>query len=116
MIVGPLASMLGDPGGAAYLRIQAELLAHPARADLPPLLAEPWSRPGLGPGHRTAAGRRYRTRSRSLGDVRRGLVITLVFHTLADRARVLQSDPQATRGSSGGWWPRSVAILETPME
>ena len=113
VIVAPLAALLDDPGGAAYLRIQAELLAHPSREDLPPLLSEPWSRPGLA---RVTAllAEGLPDRSRSMAEVRRMLVTTLIFHALADRARVghVEDHEDFVRGLVAA----VVAILETPME
>lgn len=114
VIIGPLESMLGDPGGAAYLRIQAELLAHPNREQLPGLLSEPWSRPGLErvqellfdtlPEH-----------SRKRRRVRAVLVTTLIFHSLADRARnAIDAGDHAEFVS--GLVHATVAILETPMD
>ncbi len=114
VIVDPLASMLGDPGGASYLRIQAELLAHPNRDELPTLLSEPWSRPGLErvqallfdalPDH-----------SRALGRVRAVLVTTLIFHALADRARTA-ADPDDHAEFARGLVHATVAILESKMD
>ncbi len=114
VIVDPLAAMLGDPGGSSYLRIQAELLAHPNRDELPDLLSQPWSRPGLErvqamlvdvlPPH-----------SRVLGSVRAVLATTLIFHALADRARL--ADESADHDDFvRGLVHAVVAILETSMD
>ncbi len=114
VIVGPLSAMLGDPGGAAYLRIQAELLAQPDRDDLPDLLSAPWSRPGL---ERVQALllEALPDHSAVLGRVRTVLVTTLIFHALADRARVVgRSDDHAD--FVRGLVHATVAILETPMD
>ncbi len=113
VIVLPLAALLSDPGGAAYLRIQAELLAHPARDTLPPMLAEPWSRPGL----ERAVGLLVAglpEHSRSLGSVRRMLAVTLIFHALADRARTDSTDGHDD--FVRGLIVATVAILETPVD
>lgn len=114
VIVGPLAAMLDDPGGSAYLQIQAELLAHPGRGEMSKLLAEPWTRSGLDrvgallldqlPAH-----------SRRFAEVRRVLATTLIFHALADRARTtglgVDHDDFVC-----GLVAATVAILETPMD
>ena len=114
VIVSPLAAMLGDPGGSAYLRIQAELLAHPNRDELPELLAHPWSRPGL---ERVQAllAEALPAHSRTLGEVRTLLATTLIFHSLADRARTTigtDDDAEFVRGLVHA----VVAVLETPMD
>ena len=113
VIVSPLAAMLGDPGGSAYLRIQAELLAHPNRDELPELLSRPWSRPGL---ERVQAllAEALPAHSRTLGEVRTLLATTLIFHSLADRARTTvrtDDDADFVRGLVHA----TVAVLETPM-
>lgn len=114
VIVSPLAAMLGDAGGSAYLRIQAELLAHPDRDELPDLLARPWSRPGL---ERVQAllVEHLPAHSRTLGEVRTVLSTTLIFHALADRARTT-SGPDDHEEFVRGLVHAVVAILESPME
>lgn len=114
VIVDPLAAMLGDPGGSAYLRIQAELLAHPDRDALPDLLAQPWSRPGL---ERVQALLQdaLPDHTRVLRHVRTVLTTTLIFHSLADRARTVSGsddDDDFVRGLVHA----TVAILESPMD
>ena len=114
VIVSPLAAMHGYPGGSAYLRIQAELLAHPNRDELPELLAQPWSRPGL---ERTQAllVDALPEHSRTLGAVRTVLATTLIFHSLADRARTttgVDDHDDFVRGLVHA----TVAVLETPMD
>lgn len=114
VIVEPLAAMLDDPGGSAYLRIQAELLAHPDRDELSPLLAKPWARPGL---ERVQAllAEKLPEHSRELGQVRAVLATTLIFHSLADRARTTADDVDHT-DFIRGLVHAVVAILSTPME
>lgn len=114
VIVLPLADLLGDPGGAAYLQIQAELLAHPGRGEMPPLLTEPWSRAGL---DRVGVllGERLPPHSRRLGHVRRVLATTLIFHSLADRARTTATGTDHDEFVQG-LVAATVAILEIPMD
>lgn len=113
VVVLPLAGLLSDPAAAAYLRIQAELLAHPSRDQMPQLLAEPWSRPGLERVNQLLVTR-LPVHSRSSIEIRRDLATTLIFHALADRAR------NARIGSHDGFVrglvAATVAILETPMD
>lgn len=114
VVVHPLSALLRDPGGAAYLRIQAELLAHPARDELPRLLAEPWNRPGM---ERVLPllFERLPAHSREHTQVRAILAVTLIFHSLADRARATTScDDHAefVRALVRG----TVAILEAPLD
>lgn len=114
VIVAPLAAMLGDPGGSAYLRVQAELLAHPNRDELPELLARPWSRPGLERVLGLLADA-LPEHSRTLGEVRTVLATTLIFHALADRARTTEDTTdhsEFVRGLVGA----TVAILASPMD
>lgn len=110
VIVAPLAAMLDHRGGQAYLRIQAELLAQPARDDLPPVLAEPWSRPGL-----ERVGELLLDRvpidARPRARIRRLLATTLIFHALADRARA--SEVADHREFVDGLISATVAILES---
>lgn len=114
VIVLPLAALLSDPGGAAYMQIQAELLAHPARGEMPAVLTEPWSRVGL---DRVGAllSERLPAHSRQLGHVRRVLATTLIFHSLADRARTTANDTDHSEFVRG-LVAATVAILETPMD
>lgn len=114
VIVRPLAAMLGDDGGAAYLRIQAELLAHPNRDELPELLARPWARPGLERVQVLLADA-LPAHSRTLGEVRTVLSTTLIFHALADRARTTSGDDDH-EDFVRGLVHAVVAILESPME
>lgn len=111
VIVAPLAAMLVHPGGQAYLQIQAELLSQPSRSDLPPVLSEPWSRPGL---ERVGALLLDRVSIDVLprARIRRLLATTLIFHALADRAR-------ASEGADHGEFvdgviSATVAVLESP--
>ncbi len=112
VIVAPLAAMLTTAGGSGYLRIQAELLAHPSRESLPTMLAQPWSRPGLAEVLALLAAA-LPDRPQSSGTVRRDLVTSLIFHSLADRARSSAAGDDHTefvRGLIGA----TVAILEMP--
>ncbi|WP_436793388.1 TetR/AcrR family transcriptional regulator [Actinospongicola halichondriae] len=114
VIIAPLAAMLGEPGGSAYLRIQAELLAHPNRDELPELLSQPWSRPGL---ERVQAllVESLPPHSVVLGAVRTVLATTLIFHSLADRAR-LTDEAADHEDFVRGLVHAVVAILETVMD
>jgi AcrR family transcriptional regulator len=114
VIVVPLAAMLDRPGGVDYLRIQAELLAHPARDTMPTLLTEPWRRPGF-----ESAGKllveSLPEHCLPMQQTRRILATTLVFHALADRART------ARPGDDHDHFVRSlvaatVAVVEVPMD
>lgn len=93
VIVQPLADMLEEPGGAAYLCIQADLLAHPARDELSPMLAEPWARPGL-----ERVFERFGAdfpAERADPPLRAILITTLIFHALADRSRTAAAEDHA---------------------
>ncbi|MDE0802235.1 MAG: helix-turn-helix domain containing protein [Acidimicrobiales bacterium] len=114
VIVEPLAAMLDDPGGSAYLRIQAELLAHPDRDELSPLLAKPWARPGLERVQALLAAE-LPEHSRELARVRAVLATTLIFHSLADRARTTAADVDHT-DFTRGLVHAVMAILSTPLE
>ena len=114
VVVMPLAELLDHPGGSAYLRIQAELLAHPAREELPPLLAEPWRRPGLS---RVVSllTETLAERGDDATSLRVGLATTLIMHSLADRVRSPDRrsiDAQFVRGVVAA----TVAILETSLD
>lgn len=114
VIVVPLAALLDEPGGVDYLRIQAELLAHPARDTMPTLLTEPWRRPGF-----EAAGKllveSLPDHCRPMQRMRRILATTLIFHALADRARTARpgdDHEEFVRGLVAA----TVAVVETPMD
>jgi TetR/AcrR family transcriptional regulator, regulator of cefoperazone and chloramphenicol sensitivity len=111
VIVAPLAAMLDDRGGAAYLQIQAELLAEPARDRMPVMLSEPWARPGL---ERVGAllVDRLPLATGPETTIRALLATTLIFHALADRARATQ--PGTDHGPFvNGLISATVAVLET---
>mgnify|MGYP000368515245 CR=1 FL=1 len=114
VIVQPLAAMLDDPGGSAYLRIQAELLAHPDRENLSPLLAKPWGRPGL-ERVQVLLGEALPDHARVLGATRAVLATTLIFHSLADRARTTGDDVDHT-DFIRGLVHAVEAILSTPID
>lgn len=93
VIVQPLAELLSTPGGSAYLRIQAELLSTPRRFD-DPLLARPWTRPGLVEVYDRIAAL-LPEHAVDPDDHRRELATSLVFHALADRVRAAPTEDHA---------------------
>ena len=113
-IILPLAALLEQPQGVAFLRIQAELLAHPSRTEMPQLLVEPWKRPGF-----ETAGKllleALPERCRPFLPVRRTLATTLIIHSLADRARTAAPGDRHD-DFVRGLIAATVAILEAPMD
>ena len=113
-IIIPLAALLEQPQGVAFLRIQAELLAHPARAEMPMLLVEPWKRPGF-----ETAGKllleALPAHCRPFLHVRRILATTLIIHALADRARTARPGDRHDEFVRG-LVAATVAIVEAPMD
>lgn len=113
VIVEPLAAMLDDPGGSAYLQIQAELLAHPARSEMSSMLTEPWLRPGL---ERVIELLLERMPPGTESDyrIRPVLATTLILHALADRARTMPAGADHAPFVRG-LVAATVAVLETEV-
>ena len=86
VIVCPLAEGLDDPSAAAYLQIQANLLASPEADRMPPLLTAPWDRPTLAAVTQRLAEATADNTPEEI-ELRRVLIAGLIFHSLADRAR-----------------------------
>lgn len=86
VLVQPLAELLRNPGGRAYLRIQAQILGLDESAgQFPKYVTHPPSRPGI-EGIGLLMLEVDPPIERNHGPARTQLVTSLLFHSLADRA------------------------------
>lgn len=112
-LVRPVAMCLEDESGVRYLSIQASLLSHPDRDQLPDTLSKPWLRSSVVP---VAEGISDRMTVDELPDsnIRRRLISNLLFHALADEARSTKTPEEME------WFVETlidiiVSIVEAPI-